>query len=96
MSTDIEQKIVFAISPQGQGDGVPVIILGIPRGAWEYMRDGKTHNFDLTKVGVPVKIIAYGASTHAAAMKMIEGHIAGRGEAYLNKMNEDFSIKPKG
>lgn len=92
--TTIEEKMVFGISP-GTGDGVPCILLGIPAGAWEHMKDGKTHSFDMTKVGIPVKILLYGADNHTAAMKMIEGHMTDRGLPYLDARREDFSIKPK-
>lgn len=92
--TDIENKMVFAVSPEGNGDGVPMLLLGIPAGAWEYMKDGKTHQFDLTKIGLPVRIMLYGAPDHSAAMKMVEGHLSDRGLPYLDARREDFSIKP--
>lgn len=91
----VEEKLVFAISPEGQGDGVPLLIVGVPRGAWRYMRDGKTHHFDLTKVGIPVKMMFFGCKDHAAGMKVLEDAAKSRGQPYLNKLNEDFSIKPK-
>ncbi len=90
---NIEEKMVFGISP-GQGDGVPCVLLGIPAKAWEHMRDGKTHTFDLTKAGLPIKLILYGAADHKAAMKMIEGHLAATNTPYLNELQTDFSIKP--
>lgn len=92
---NIEEKMVFGVSPEGQGDGVPLVLLGIPAGAWEYMREGKTHTFDLTKIGLPIKIMLYGAADHAAAMKLIEGHLTDKGMPYVDARREDFSIKPK-
>lgn len=92
---NIEEKMVFGVSPEGQGDGVPLVLLGIPAGAWEYMREGKTHTFDLTKIGLPIKIMLYGAADHAAAMKLIEGHLSDKGMPYVDARREDFSIKPK-
>ena len=62
---NIEERIVFAVSPSGQGDGVPVVILGIPGGAWKYISEGKTNTFDLTKAGVPANLSERsGASPH--------------------------------
>jgi len=90
----IEEKIVFAISPEGQGDGVPLLIVGVPAGAWEYMRDGKTHHFDLTSVGFPVKLMMFGCADHAAGMKVLEDAAKTRGQAYLDLRREDLSIKP--
>lgn len=92
---NIEEKMVFGVSPEGQGDGVPLVLLGIPAGAWEHMREGKTHTFDLTKIGLPIKIMLYGAADHAAAMKLIEGHLSDKGMPYVDARREDFSIKPK-
>lgn len=92
---NIEEKMVFGVSPEGQGDGVPLVLLGIPAGAWEHMREGKTHTFDLTKIGLPIKIMLYGAADHAAAMKLIEGHLTDKGMPYVDARREDFSIKPK-
>lgn len=90
--TDIEEKIVFGISPDT--DRSAFVILGIPTQAWEFMKDGKTHTFDLTKVGLPIKLILYGAKDHAEAMEKIKGHI---GETnFIDSRHEDFSIKDKG
>ncbi|WP_287260120.1 hypothetical protein [Mesorhizobium sp.] len=91
-----DEKLVFAVSPAGQGDGVPILLVGVPNGAWEYMKDGKTHHFDLTKAGVPVKLLFFGAETHAAAMKVIDDAMKASGTAYLDERRTDFAIKPKG
>jgi hypothetical protein len=65
MAQKLEDKIVFALSPSDVG---PILTLGIPQGAWDYMKDGKTHTFDLTSLGVPVKLMLFGASSHDAAL----------------------------
>ena len=93
MTKNIEEKVVFGVSPEGCGDGVPLVLLGIPAGAWEYMKDGKTHTFDLTKIGLPIKLVIYGAETHDAAMKMINGYMSEHNLPYLDERHKDFSIK---
>lgn len=93
---NIEEKIVFAVSPEGQGDGIPLVVLGIPRGAWRYMHDGKTHTFDLTSAGIPVKLVLFGAMDHAAAMKVLEDAAKASGSIYEDARQKDFSIQPKG
>jgi len=93
--TDIESKMVFAVAPDGTGDGAPLVMLGIPTGAWDYMSDGKTHTFDLTKIGLPVKLMLYGAADHTSAMKVLEGHLSEQGVAYLDERRTDFSIAPE-
>ena len=58
---DKDQKCVFAITEDKQ-----TVLLGIPIAAWEYMKDGKTHTFDLTSLGIPVKIILFGGLDQAS------------------------------
>ncbi len=96
MAKNIEERIVFAISLDGQGDGVPILILGVPAGAWEFIKDGKTNTFDLTSIGVPLKLMVFGAATHAEAMKVLEKSCFDRGAVAMeNRMNQDFAMKPK-
>lgn len=95
MVANIEQKLVFAISPTGQGDGVPLLLVGVPRDAWLYMKDGRTHHFDLSSVGIPIKLMMFGAKNHDEAMKVMQQAIASSGDAYLDERQKDFSIKPK-
>jgi hypothetical protein len=90
----IEQKVVFAVAPQGQGDGVPVVVLGIPEGAWEYMSKGKTHTFDLTMAGVPVKLILFGGKDHSEVFGILDKTAQVSNTPYLNRMRDDFSMKP--
>jgi len=94
---NIEEKIVFAVAPEGQGDGVPVIMMGIPAGAWNYMQDGKTHTFDLTKAGVRAKLVLFGAQNHADARAALEAAAFASGaDALDDQTRTDFSIQPKG
>ncbi len=90
------RQVVFGIAKEGQGDGVPVVLLGIPKGAWEWMKDGRTHTFDLTKVGMPIKIIMYGAKNHAQALSMLQQGSNAAGSPVENRLDDDFSIKPMG
>lgn len=90
---EIEQKIIFGLSPPSGPEGKATMVVGIPRAAWEYMSEGKTYQVDLAKVGIPLQFILYGAEDHDAAMKMIEGFVAGQGQAYDDRRREDFSIE---
>lgn len=89
------QQVVFAVG-RGEGDGAPTVILGVSREAWVYMKDGQTHTFDLTKAGVPVKIIMFGAKDRDEAKRLI---MTGAGnktnEPIIDAMDRDFAIKPK-
>lgn len=46
MSIKNEEKMVFAVSKVGDE---PLLLLGIPASAWEYMKDGKRGRAALTK-----------------------------------------------
>lgn len=69
-----EEQVLFMVS----GDQVPVqagvttvpkyLLLGVSSKAWEYMRGGKNHNFDLRRMGLPTQLIMFGGKTHAHLM----------------------------
>ena len=89
---DRDQKIVFGIGP-GE-DAKPVIILGISKAAWEYARGGMTHTFDLTSVGLPIKLVVFGAETHDDARKTLDQTMAQAGVPVFDETRRDFGIKP--
>jgi hypothetical protein len=73
IQTDRETKILFAFAPpDSQPDGVPVITLMMPQKAWEYMNGGMSHDFDLTNIGIPMKIIIGRCRDHAHGMAILE------------------------
>ena len=79
-----EDKIVL-VAPASIDGEAPLLLIGIPKGAWEHMKDGKTHNLDLTRIGVPVKLMLYGGDkTSRYYSKMIEGHMAKQGIPILD------------
>lgn len=90
-TTPIEQKIVFAA---GAGEAGPMILMGIPAGAWDYMKDGRVHHFDLGPVGIPVRLMLFGGASHDACMALLQQALARSGSAYLDLRREDFGIRP--
>lgn len=68
---DKENKIAVALADAPPG-GVQTAILGVPKGAWDYMSDGKTHTFDLRQVGIPVQIVIFGGNDRATVMETME------------------------
>lgn len=88
------EKLVFAVAPSGTGDNVPIVIVGVPADAWKYMSDGKTHHFDLTSVGLPVKFMLFGADDHDSALRVLQEAAAARGMPLQDLRRRDFSIKP--
>lgn len=89
----MEQKIVFAMhAPEAEGKP-STLIVGIPAQAWEFMKAGKTHNLDLTKLGVPVQLMLFGADDHEAAMTMLKEGAAQGGITLVDARQADFSVK---
>jgi hypothetical protein len=90
MAATRENQVVFLKGKTP--DGTPMIVLGVTREAWVYMKDGKTHTFDLTKAGLPMRLVMFGAKDHAEAMKTIEAIAAKDGMPLLDERRKDFSI----
>lgn len=88
-----EERLVFAVAPEGVGDGVPLIMIGLTDKGWEYCKDGKTHMIDLSSIGLPFKMIMFGTRSHAQAKQTILGHNE-RVTKPIDMGDHDFSIKP--
>ena len=84
-----EEKMVFAVSKAGDE---PMLLLGIPASAWDHMKDGKTHHFDLTKVGIPLKLMVFGGNSRAEIQAIIEEHNRRQGISTLYQPGKDFGI----
>lgn len=87
-----EEKCVFGLA--AQGDGSPIAIIGVTDAAWDYMREGMTHTFDLRSLGFPVQIILFGARDQRAALDLIGAGAEARGAPIADLREADFSIKP--
>jgi hypothetical protein len=85
-----EQKVVFATGKRA--DGSLMLVVGIPKGAWDYMREGKTNHFDLAKAGVPLSLMMFGGESHADVMKTVNEAMSMAGKAYDDQRRTDFSI----
>jgi len=95
MKGSIEERIVFAIAPGGTGDGIPLVVLGVPLGAWKYIREGKTNTFDLTKgpMPIPLKIMVFGGMSHAEVKGVLEKYAFAQGaQGILDETRTDFRI----
>lgn len=84
-----EEKMVFAVTKIGDE---PLLLLGIPSLAWEHMKDGKTHHFDLTKAGIPLKLMLFGGSSRSEIQQVIEEHNRRQGVSTLYQPGKDFGI----
>jgi len=90
MTLEKEQKVVFAVSPRGEAGAD--ILLGVPLAAWEYMKDGHTHTFDLTKLGLPFRILLYGGPDQATVRAVIDAHNAAHDVTVEDQTDRDFSV----
>lgn len=52
-------------------DKVPVVLVGLSEAAWDYMRGGLCHDFDLTKIGINAKLVIFRAKTRKEAMDIL-------------------------
>jgi hypothetical protein len=67
-----DQKTLFAFVPgKDTEDGIPFLVFMVPEAAWDYMEDGHAHDFDLTKVGIPLKVTIGRCRDHAHARQII-------------------------
>lgn len=85
-----EEKIVFGVSPRESGAD---LLLGISRAAWEYMQHGQTQTIDLTKLGLPFRLILWGGATQAEIRAAVEVHNAKLGLVTEDQTDRDFSIE---
>jgi hypothetical protein len=92
MVRNIEEKIVFGFAPPADPTKAATLIIGVPQAAWEYMKDGKTHTLDLTRIGIPIQLLLYGADSHDTAMRYIQEHNSKQGIPYLDERQKDFGI----
>lgn len=89
-----EERVVFAVAPEGTGDGTgPVVLLGVSNAANEFMQNGMAHNFDLSSLGVPVKLILFGAPTYDDVMSHMRKLMEASKTRAVDMTNRDFSIK---
>lgn len=66
-----EAKTLFAYAP-AVPDGVPVVTVLIPEKAWAYMIDGNCHDYDMTNIGIPLRLIIGRCHDHADGMTIFE------------------------
>jgi hypothetical protein len=60
MKSPIADKCLFAYTPaenNPDGSGTPMLCFLMPEAAWDYMRGGMCHEFNLTNVGIPIQVV---------------------------------------
>lgn len=87
-----EEKIVFGVGDLERG-GAPVVTVGLPRGAWLYMRDGKTHTLDLERIGIPFRLMMFGCETHVQGIELLKGACAASATPVKDLRGLDVSLQ---
>jgi len=69
--TDKDKRLVFGLS-KGE-DGIPIMVIGIPEVAWDdHLRKAKTYTFDLTNVGIQLKLALFGGPNRAKILDTLQ------------------------
>jgi hypothetical protein len=95
---DREQQVIFAFVPQSKAaDGIPTLTFMMPEASWHYMRNGLGHEFDLTNVGIPLRVIIGRSANHASGMAQLEKANGGTMKKFTEVRDADlkFGQKPK-
>lgn len=92
MTEDRKKQILFMLTQTD--DGLPMLVFGVTEEAWNHMRNGKTHNFDFNKAGLPIRVCMFGAKDHKEAMKFMDESAKAAGVAILDERHADFNINP--
>lgn len=92
MSQDIEKRIVFAMSPPSRR---PVtLLIGMPKASQDYLMDGTglSHDLDLTRAGLPIKLIIFGGKDHDDVKRQLDKAMSIAGVTINDQRNRDFAI----
>lgn len=69
MPTAREKQCLFVFKPADKtADGIPILAFLLPEAAWDYMRNGLGHAFDLTNIGIPLKVVIGRTKDHKTGM----------------------------
>lgn len=90
---NIDQRVVFGAGT-GEG-GMPVIALGVSEKAWEYMKDGKSHTFDLRPIGLPITLVLFGGETRESIQAILQEAAGGQAKD-IGVLGEDAPAKEAG
>jgi hypothetical protein len=93
-----DEKVIFAFVPADAApDGVPTLTFMMPEQSWHYMRKGLGHEFDLTNVGIPLRVLIGRTRNHATGIAELEKANGGAMRKAKRVFDADvhFGQKPK-
>lgn len=86
---ELDERPVFLI---GQTPDGPALMIGIPDACREMLKDGNSHAFNLTKAGLPLKVLIYGAKDHDAAIAVLEGYAKENNLPFFDERRKNFGL----
>ena len=92
MKDDIEKRMVWGIIPTTDGKP-PIIMLGIPQGAWNRLKHHEAQTIDMTRHKIPLRVMVYGGQSHKDCLEVIEKAARSAGIAIIDERRDDHSIK---
>jgi hypothetical protein len=85
---------VFSVLAHGNGTA-PVIAIGLTPKAWNNMLGEHTRIFDLSKIGIPIRIMIFGAESVERATEILQNAAKDAGVELEDRRGTDFSIGEK-
>lgn len=69
--SEVDEKAIFATAVSA--DGKPLIVIGIPQGLWEHIKNGETNvHFDFSNAGIEVQLVMFGGPDHQSVLKTVQ------------------------
>jgi hypothetical protein len=96
--SDRDKKVIFVFVPADAAeDGIPTLTFIMPEESWNYMRRGLGHEFDLTNVGIPLRVLIGRTRNHATGIAELEKANGGTMKRFKDVSGADlhFDQKPK-
>lgn len=87
--SEIDKKPIFLLAPTA--DGKPLLMFIVPETAYNDAPNGWSFPFDLTAVGLPIRVSIVKAKDHADGMAQIEAIAKQKGIPILDQRRKDFS-----
>lgn len=93
MAVDKDKQTVFMV---GFTPDATHMMIGVPQRAWEAMKNGETHAFDLRNIGIPFTLQLFGGEmTRAECTDMVIALCKAQGINISRMEDKDFSFPNK-
>lgn len=91
-----EERVIFAFTPSDIApENIPVLAFIMPEASWTYMQSGLGHEFDLTALGIPLRVVIGRTATHATGMEELRRAHGETAERYKDLRDADVRFGRK-